>query len=255
MASINGEELTQKVKLMYKDVAENPTGKYHFEMGRELAKKLGYLSEDLEQIPAEALGSFAGVGYYFDLAQLKEGDNVLDLGSGSGTDSFFAAKKIGQGKVMGIDMTFEQLNKANKLKEIYNFGNVSFKEGFIESLPMENESFDVVISNGVINLSPDKEQAFKEISRVLKTGGKMAIADIVTEKQLTDKITCDVNVWASCIGGAMQIDKFKQAISNSGMKIVSIKENPKYQFLSKSAQGATRDFGVKSICILAEKTG
>ncbi len=178
MSTLNKEELTKKVKDMYKKVAENPKEKYHFEMGRQLAEKLGYSSSDLDKIPQESIESFAGVGYYFDLANLKETDNILDLGSGSGTDSFFAAIKSTKGEVIGIDMTPEQLNKANSLKDKYKFKNVEFKEGYIESLPLTNETIDIVISNGVINLSSEKDKVFKEISRVLKKGGRMAIADI-----------------------------------------------------------------------------
>ncbi len=254
MESVNKQELIQKVKSMYKDVAEKPEGKFHFEMGRKLAEKLGYPSDELDNIPQEAIASFAGVGYYFDMASIKEGENVLDLGSGSGTDSFLAALKTGKnGKVIGIDMTIEQLKKSNNLKSKYNFSQINFIQGFIESLPVFSNSVDIVISNGVINLCADKEKVFEEIARVLNKGGRMVISDIITEKPLTKGITCDVNLWASCIGGAMQIDEYKKAIEQVGLKIIKIKEHPKYAFLSKSAQGASKDFGVKSISILAGK--
>src|SRR3989338_1972273 len=132
MASFDKQELTIKVKEMYKQVAENPKGKFHFEMGRALAEKLGYLSEELDKIPQESIVSFAGVGYYFDIANLKEGEKVLDLGSGSGMDSFIAAQKVGEkGKVIGIDMTKEQLKKSNQLKQKLNLKNVEFVEGYI----------------------------------------------------------------------------------------------------------------------------
>ncbi len=252
MATVNQEELRAKVKEMYKKVAEEPQGEFHFEMGRGLAEKIGYSPQDLDNLSSEAVESFAGVGYHFDLADIKEGESVLDLGSGSGTDVFFAAMKAGgKGKVVGMDMTDEQLEKARKLGA--SFQNVSFKKGYIEELPFEDESFDVVISNGVINLCDVKEKVFKEIGRVLKPGGRMAISDIVTEKELTEGITCNATLWAACIGGAMQQDSYKEVIESGDMKIVRKRENPQYNFLSDSSQWATDEFGVKSISILAEK--
>ncbi|MBA4055261.1 MAG: methyltransferase type 11, partial [Marivirga sp.] len=148
---VDSVALEQKVKQMYSDVALNPAGEYHFEMGRSLAEKLGYEKKDLDCIPADAVESFAGVGFYFDMAALKEGDLVLDLGSGSGMDSFIAALKVGaSGKVTGVDMTDEQLEKSERLRKEYQFNNVSFCKSYIESLPFPDGNFDAVISNGVI---------------------------------------------------------------------------------------------------------
>jgi ubiquinone/menaquinone biosynthesis C-methylase UbiE len=150
-------------------------------------------------------------------------------------------------------MTDEQLKKAADLRAKFGFDNISFQKGYIQELPFEYESFDVVISNGVINLSAEKERVFMEACRVLKRGGRLAISDIVSEQELPEGITCDATIWASCIGGAMQVDKYKAAIEAPGMRLVSILENPKYQFLSQSAQGASKKYGVKSISLLAEK--
>ncbi len=252
--TVNKEELEAKVKDMYREVAQNPRGKFHFETGRGLAEKLGYPSVDLDKIPQESIDSFAGVGYHFDMANIKQSERVVDLGSGSGMDTFFAALKAREnGKVVGVDMTDEQLKKAEDLRVRFGLDNVSFQKGYIEELPFEDEGFDVVISNGVINLSAKKESVFKEASRVLKRGGRLAISDIISEQELPEGITCDATIWASCIGGAIQIDRCKAAIEASGMRIISIRENPQYQFLSKSAQGASKKYGVKSISLLAEK--
>ena len=247
-------DLEQKVKLMYRDVALNPKKEYHFEMGRGLAEKLGYEKRDLDNIPASAIDSFAGVGYYFDMANLREGEHVLDLGSGSGMDSFIAALKVEKaGKVFGVDMTDEQLEKASRLSTEYHFENVSFYKSYIEKLPFDNSTMNVVISNGVINLCPDKQKVFSEVARVLKTGGRMVIADIVTEQQLPENVVCNSTLWASCIGGASQQDDYKSSIENSGMIVVWTRNNDKYGFISKSAKGASKDYGVKSVSLLALK--
>ena len=247
-------DLEQKVKLMYRDVALNPKKEYHFEMGRGLAEKLGYEKRDLDNIPASAIDSFAGVGYYFDMANLREGEHVLDLGSGSGKDRFIAALKVEKaGKVFGVDMTDEQLEKAIGLSTEYHFENVSFYKSYIEKLPFDNSTMNVVISNGVINLCPDKQKVFSEVARVLKTGGRMVIADIVTEQQLPENVVCNSTLWASCIGGASQQDDYKSAIENSGMVVVWTRNNDKYGFISKSAKGASKDYGVKSVSLLALK--
>jgi SAM-dependent methyltransferase len=251
---VDASELEQKVKKMYSDVALNPKGEYHFEMGRGLAEKLGYEKKDLDHIPAPAIDSFAGVGYYFDLASIKEGEHVLDLGSGSGMDVFVAALKVGStGHVFGVDMTDEQLKKSEGLRKQNKFENVSFHKSYIEKLPFADASFDVVISNGVINLSPDKEKLFAEVTRVLKPGGRMVIADIVTEKQLPENIVCNSTLWAACIGGAAQQDDYRNAIENAGMEILIVRNNDGYSFISKSAQGASKDYGVKSVSLIAEK--
>ena len=251
---VNSAELEQKVKKMYSDVATNPQGEYHFEMGRALAEKLGYSKNDLDLIPPASIESFAGVGYYFDLVNLKEGERILDLGSGSGMDSFIAAIKVGKsGSVSGVDMTDEQLEKANHLKNEYGFGNIHFHKSYIQQLAFAEGSFDAIISNGVINLIPEKSRVFAEIVRVLRKGGRMCIADIVTEKQLPESITCNSTLWASCIGGASQLDDYRNLIEQAGMEIVTEKSNDTYSFISKSAKGATKDYGVRSVSIHAQK--
>ena len=247
-------DLERKVKNMYREVALHPDEKYHFEMGRVLAEKLGYDPKQLDQIPQAAIESFAGVGFFFDYAAIKEGDKVLDLGSGSGMDSFLAALRVGKsGSVTGLDMTDEQLEKASRLRTQNGFSNVSFHKGYIESLPFEDNSFDVVISNGVINLCPDKSKVFKEIWRILKPGGRLAIADIVSEKSLPDNVVCDATLWASCIGGASQQDEYSDAIKSAGLNIIAVVTNESYAFISSSAQSASKKYGVKSVSLLAEK--
>jgi arsenite methyltransferase len=252
--SLNEPELEQKVKDMYRDVAVNPHGEFHFEMGRAMAERLGYSPEDLDRIPSEAIDSFAGVGYYFHLLNLNEGESVLDLGSGSGMDTFVASLMVGQtGRVVGVDMTDEQRAKAERLRDQAGFKNITYLKGYIDAVPCADESFDAVISNGVINLAPDKVRVFQEASRVLKPGGRLAISDVVTEVQLPDGITCNTALWAACIGGAMQQDSYRAAIESAGLRVEAIRHNPQYQFISDNARGASKKFGVKSISLLAIK--
>jgi arsenite methyltransferase len=149
-------ELEERVKHMYEEVALEPQHEFHFETGRPLAERLGYPAADLDRIPAAAIESFAGVGYFLDLAALTPGEAVLDLGSGSGMDSFLAALATGsEGRVVGVDMTDAQLAKATELAAEGGFASVEFRKGYIEEPPVDDASVDCVISNGVVNLSPD----------------------------------------------------------------------------------------------------
>jgi arsenite methyltransferase len=247
-------DLERRVKEVYRHVAERPEEQYHFEMGRPLAQRLGYPPELLDTLPAEALASFAGVGYFLDLAGDLTAQRVLDLGSGSGTDSFAAAHLAGPaGSVTGIDMTPEQLAKAEQLSVSAGIATVRFMEGYIERPPVPDGSFDAVISNGVINLSADKPAVFQAVARALAPGGRLALSDIVTERPLTQAIVCSAELWAACIGGAAQIDDYLAAIERAGLQVAQVRDNPAYAFLSDSAQGATRTYGVKSISVLATK--
>lgn len=191
-------KLERKVKDMYTRVALEPESEFHFETGRSVALKLGYPENDINAVPEAAVESFAGVGYFFDLAGLKKGERVLDLGSGSGTDVFIASSKVGEkGHVTGVDMTEMQYMKADLVRKSNGIGNVDFRVGHMESLPFEESSFDVVISNGVINLAPDKMEIFREIARVLRPSGRMVIADIITSQHLPHSIVCSTTLWAS----------------------------------------------------------
>jgi arsenite methyltransferase len=247
-------ELEERVKRMYQEVALEPEHEFHFETGRALAERLGYPTDDLDQIPADAIKSFAGVGYFLDLAAISVGEAVLDLGSGSGTDSFVAALKTGpHGRVLGVDMTDEQLAKARRLADESGFGQVEFRAGYIEKPPVDEGGIDCVISNGVINLSPDKEAVFAAAARALPPGGRLALADIVSERQLPEGVTCDASLWAACIGGAMQRDGYRQAIEAAGFAIETWRENSAYRFVSERAANATQKYGVASVSLLARR--
>jgi ubiquinone/menaquinone biosynthesis C-methylase UbiE len=254
VAKVNAAELSARVTAMYTDVALRPEGAFHFEMGRALAERLGYSASELSHVPEDAIESFAGVGYYFDLAALQPGDTVIDLGSGSGMDAFVAAAKVGvEGQVVGVDMTDAQLEKAERLRQAARISQVEYRKGFIDETGLADGSGDVVISNGVINLAADKAGVFREAARVLRPGGRLAIADIVTDRRLPEQVTCDATLWAACIGGAMQVDDYVDAIEQAGFTVNVMKANREYRFLSKSAQGATRQYGVRSVSLVATK--
>jgi len=181
------------------------------------------------------------------------GESVVDLGSGSGLDLFFAANQVGStGRVIGVDFTVEQLDKARQLATDGAYDQVELREGRIEDLPVDDASSDCVISNGVVNLSPEKDRVFAEAARVLRPGGRLAIADIVTEQQLKEAITCDANLWAACIGGAAQEDAYRAALEGAGLQVTEVVANP-YRFISDQALGASEKYGVKSASILAVK--
>ncbi|MFV8834945.1 methyltransferase domain-containing protein [Aquisalimonas sp. APHAB1-3] len=251
---VNQDALRRKVQDMYRRVAKEPEGDFHFAMGRPLAEELGYPPADLDRIPRQALESFAGVGHFLPLAAIRDGETVVDLGSGSGTDAFLAALYTGPtGRVMGLDMTAEQREKAERLARETGFTNITFHAGYIEETPFDSGSVDVVISNGVINLSAEKDRVFAEIARILRPGGRLALSDIVTERQLPEKVKCDATLWAACIGGAMQQDDYSGGITAAGLEVVAVQDNPQYRFLTDAAQGASRAYGVKSVNLLATK--
>jgi ubiquinone/menaquinone biosynthesis C-methylase UbiE len=150
-------------------------------------------------------------------------------------------------------MTDEQRKKAERLRDRDGFLNVTYLKGYIEDVPLPDNCADAVISNGVINLATDKSKVFKEAARLLRNGGRFAIADIVTEVQLPDNIVCNSTLWAACIGGAAQRDDYRRLIEQAGLNVVRAEDNPQYQFISDNAKGASRKFGVKSISLLAVK--
>ena len=248
---IDGERLAAEVKDMYRHVARGEETELHFEVGRNLAEHLGYAGELLDAIPAEALASFAGVGHHLDLAELQPGQAVLDLGSGSGTDVFCAAMLVGEsGHVVGVDITDEQLDKAARLRDREGFSQVRFVEAPIEELPFDDASFDAVLSNGVINLSPAKGRVFAEAARVLRPGGRLAIADIVSGRPLKERTRRNVELWAACIAGAIPRSNYLEAIEAQGLHVREVRKND-YRFISERALDACSTYAVESISLVA----
>jgi SAM-dependent methyltransferase len=250
---VDADRLETKVKEMYGQVAREERAELHFEVGRALAEHLGYPAGLLDAIPAEAPASFAGVGYHLDLAALAPGEAVLDLGSGSGTDVFCAAVQVGRsGRVVGVDFTDQQLAKAARLAGRDGFGQVGFVEAGIDELPFEDATFDVVMSNGVINLSVVKSRVFAEAARVLRPGGRLAIADIVSGKPLKERTRRNVELWAACIAGAIPRTSYVETMAAAGFQVRHERRND-YRFISDRALDACGTYEVQSVSLEAVK--
>ena len=250
---VDRQELERRVQEIYRSVAREPHAPQHFETGRELALRLGYPEDLLATVPDSALASFAGVGYHLDLAVLTPGDRVLDLGSGSGTDVFCAAGTVGVGgRVVGVDFTDAQVDKATSLAKSESIANVEFVTAGIDDLPFEDASFDVVISNGVVNLSPVKQRVFGEAARVLRPGGRLAIADIVSSTPLKESTRRNTDLWAACIAGAIPTAAYLETIAGAGFTVAATRRN-EYRFVSDRAREACLTYGVQSTSIAATR--
>ena len=177
--ALDTETLREEVRDKYRKVAADPTAQFHFQTGRPLAAKLGYDAVVVDALPDRAVESFAGVNNPFSLRTLRPGERVVDIGSGAGFDAFVAASKLGaEGQVVGVDMTPEMVAKSRSTSQQLGLAIVAFREGLAESVPVDDGWADVVISNGVINLCPDKRAVFAEIHRILRPGGVLQFADI-----------------------------------------------------------------------------
>ena len=195
---VDAEALREDVKSKYREVATDPHGEYHFHTGRPLAKRLGYKDQLVDKMPDEAVESFAGVGNPFSLRDLKPGERIVDVGSGGGFDCFIAAGQVGtSGQVIGIDMTEEMLAKSQSTARSMDLANVQFRNGLLEDVPVEDDWADVVISNGVINLCPDKQQVFSEINRVLRPGGYLQFADIANGQPVPVAAIANIDLWTA----------------------------------------------------------
>jgi ubiquinone/menaquinone biosynthesis C-methylase UbiE len=193
------------------------------------------------------------VGHHLDLLELQPGEHVLDLGSGSGTDVFCAAVLVGEtGRVVGVDITDEQLAKAARLRDRDGFEQVEFVESHIEQLPFEDASFDAVISNGVINLSLSKGRVFAEAARVLKPNGRLALADIVSGRALKERTRRNVELWAACIAGAIPRSNYLEGIEAQGLTVKEVRKND-YRFVSERALDACSIYEVESISLVARR--
>ena len=194
--SLDTDLLRAAIQEEYAEVAASPLKGFHFHTGRFLAARLGYPAERVDPLPEPAVESFAGVGNPFSWGDLNPGETVVDLGSGAGFDALLAAGMVGpDGRVIGVDMTPAMLEKARRNAELVGLGNVEFREGYLEALPVADEAADVVISNDVINLCPDEAAVLGETFRVLKPGGRIQVSDIVVATPVPDGAKQDIALW------------------------------------------------------------
>lgn len=212
------------------------------DVAQDISKKIGYTDKELSAVP-EGANMGLGCGNPVALASLKEGETVLDLGSGGGVDCFLAAEKVGRnGKVIGVDMTPEMIEKAKENAKNGNYTNVEFRLGDIEKLPASDNSVNAVISNCVVNLAPDKKKVFAEAFRVLQPGGRLMISDIVLLKELPDFIRDSINSYVGCISGALMKEEYISAIKSAGFKEIRIIDETSFHF-----EGMTNDPVTKAV--------
>jgi SAM-dependent methyltransferase len=193
---VDEDQLRVEIQKHYAEVATSPNHEFHFHTGREAARQVGYDDAIIEDIPDEVIASFAGVANPFHFGLPRSGETVLDVGSGGGVDAIIAAKAVGpEGRVIGVDMTPEMIDAARRNSDRMSLSNVEFREGLIERLPLDAQSVDLVISNGVLNLMVDKHGAYRQIERVLKPGGRFQIADICVDKPVSEEAKRNIDLW------------------------------------------------------------
>jgi arsenite methyltransferase len=214
---VDVDRLRTSIRAEYAAVATDPERGFHFHTGARLAAMLGYPVDWVETLPPAAVASMAGTGNPFALGNIATGERVVDCGSGAGVDALIAARLVGPtGRVIGVDMTPEMLAKARASAAEARLPNVEFREGVLERLPVETAWADVVISNGVLNLVPDKAAALTEMHRVLRPGGRLQLADIVLERSVSDDSRQDVSLWTGCIAGGLLEDELRELLVAAG---------------------------------------
>lgn len=232
------EFIFKAVSDMYTDVASQPGKVFHFPTGRLACLFVGYPGEQLDLVPPTATESFAGVGYPFAANAIRPGDVVLDVGSGAGTDALIASTLAGpRGKVYGLDMTPAMLEKLARNIELMGCTPVEPIRGNAENIPLPDASVDVVTSNGVLNLVPDKPRAFAEIARVLKPGGRVQISDIALDKAVSEKAKADPKLWAECVVGAVVEEDYAAQLRAAGIDVEII---GRFDYFAGSVSGDTR---------------
>jgi len=253
---MKGKEIKEVVKGRYAQIAKQDQQSCCPSCGCGVsplsqAEVIGYSREDLEHIPEETIMGL-GCGNPTAIADLTAGEVVLDLGSGAGVDVFLAANKVGPtGRVIGVDMTEEMVDKAKSIARDHGYHNVEFRLGEIERLPVENKSVDAIISNCVINLSPDKSKVFQEAYRVLKLRGRLTVSDIVSEGKLPAEIKNNLDAWACCIGGALEQQEYLRDIKEAGFEDVQVLSSKEFYIEGEGSQALTK---LLSITVKASKS-
>ena len=239
----NREQIFDAVRAMYTDVAREPERVFHFPTGRSACLFVGYPEAWLDALPGTAVESFAGVGFPFRAEIIRRGDAVLDIGSGSGTDVLIAARLVGHdGEVYALDMTHAMLAKLRGNMERTGAVNVNVLEGNAESIPLPDESVDVVTSNGVLNLVPNKTRAFAEIFRILRPGGRVQIADIVVANPLSESARANPKLWAECVVGASIEEDYLEMFRSAGFEDITVLRG--FDYFSGSSNADTRRIAV-----------
>jgi SAM-dependent methyltransferase len=242
---------------MYTAVATTPDQPFHFPVGRDACREVGYPAESLDGLPEDALESFAGVGYPFRAGAIGPGHVVLDVGSGSGTDALIAARLVGpQGKVWALDMTPAMVRRLCDLVARLGLRNVDVIEGSAEAVPLPDASVDVITSNGVLNLVPDKPAAFGEIARVLKPGGRLQISDIALRVPVSEQSRADPRLWAECVVGAIVEDDYVSLLQAAGLDVEVIRQLDYFAgSVSASTRRAAHGLGAHALVMRGRKTG
>jgi SAM-dependent methyltransferase len=250
IAGFTKDQILNAVREMYSEVASLPSKQFHFPTGRSACLFVGYPEDWLDRLPASAVESFAGVGFPFRAETIRPGDRVLDIGAGSGTDTLIAARAVAPGgRVFALDMTPTMLAKLRNNVALADAANVEVIEGDAESIPLPDDSVDVVTSNGVLNLVPDKPKAFAEIHRVLRPGGRVQVADIVIGCPVGENARRDPKLWAECVVGASLQHDYVELFHSSGFAEVTVLRE--FDYFSASASADTRrvaqSLGAKAI--------
>ncbi len=250
------ESIFKAVSDMYTDVAAHPGKLFHFPTGRKACELVGYPAAPLDRIPAAVIESFAGVGYPFAAGVIRNGDVVLDVGSGSGTDAVISSTLAGpHGKVFALDMTPAMVDKLRRNVDVHRCGSIQPIFGNAESIPLPDACVDVVTSNGALNLVPDKARALGEIFRVLKPGGRLQIADIALARPVAERYRRDPQMWAECVVGAVEEERYLSMLRHAGFEAVERLSELDYFALSSNDQtrSVARLFNAHAIVLRAVK--
>lgn len=238
-AALDEASIFDAVQEMYEDVAVTPAKEFHFPTGRSSCLALGYPEDELDALPESAIEPFAGVGYPFLADAIEPGDTVVDIGSGSGVDAVIAGRATGpEGLVYGIDMTPAMIAKAKTTIREASMDHVDILEGRADALPLDDASVDVLTSNGVFNLVPDKERAFREAYRVLRPGGRLQIADIALSEPVSEESKANPELWAECIVGAEPEDEYLDLARSAGFEDIAVID--RLDYFARSSDESTR---------------
>lgn len=256
IVSLKREAIHKAVRDMYTQVAGQPEMEFHFPTGAKACALLGYPSDLVSSLPESAVESFAGVGYPFAANVIEPGDRVLDIGSGSGTDALICSKLVGpKGRVFALDMTDGMRDKLSEISRAAKASNLEILAGDAESIPLPDDSVDVVTSNGVLNLVPNKWLAIEEIARVLKPGGLLQLSDIALTKKVSERYRQDPKMWAECVVGAVEEDQYVHMLSEAGL--IDIEPIAEVDYFSHSVNEKTREvaglFNAHSISMRARR--